>query len=492
VERWSGVHDALFRRVYQGSTSTQVWAEGDAFPGTLNLDQQNIVAASGHAWRFFSNAFGRDSWDGAGAEMRSVNDDPTINCPNANWNGSTTNYCSGVTADDVVAHEWAHAYTERTSDLIYLWQAGALNESYSDIWGETIDLLNGYGTDSPATKRSDDICSSYLSAGAPVDMVVASPAGIAGTYLGGGAAFGPRLDTTGVTGVVVAAVDGTAPTGDACESISNAAQVTGRIAFVDRGNCNFTVKVKNAQIAGALAVIVADNDPAIPAGSGMGGTDATVTIPSLRISKATGDLLRAALASSPLVTLQAEPRENSVRWLMGEDADGFGGAIRDLWNPVCAGDPAKVGDARYYCGTADGGGVHTNSSVTNHGFALLVDGGTFEGHVVPAIGLVKAAHVHWRAQSVYLQPASEFPDHADALEAACDDLLGVPLAGLGTDAMPPGPSGETITQADCAAVAAMTAALDLRADVQAVCNFAPMLAPNPPARCADNGATPVE
>ncbi|MFM7735905.1 MAG: hypothetical protein ACKPBU_07990, partial [Alphaproteobacteria bacterium] len=104
----------------------------------------------------------------------------------------------------------------------------------------------------------------------------------------------------------------------------------------------------------------------------------------------------------------------------------------------------------------------------------------------------KAAHVHWRAQSVYLQPVSEFPDHADALEAACDDLVGVPLAGLGTDAMPPGPSGEAITQADCAAVAAMTAALDLRADVQEVCNFAPMLAPNPPARCADNGATPVE
>ena len=71
-----------------------------------------------------------------------VNNDPRINCPNANWNGRTTNYCNGVTADDVVAHEWGHAYTQYNSGLIYQWQPGALNESYSDIWGETIDLIN--------------------------------------------------------------------------------------------------------------------------------------------------------------------------------------------------------------------------------------------------------------------------------------------------------------------------------------------------------------
>ena len=75
--------------------------------------------------------------------MTTVNNDPRISCPNANWNGVTTNYCNGVTSDDVVSHEWGHAYTEYTSGLIYQWQSGALNESYSDIWGETIDLING-------------------------------------------------------------------------------------------------------------------------------------------------------------------------------------------------------------------------------------------------------------------------------------------------------------------------------------------------------------
>ena len=55
--------------------------------------------------------------------MRSVNNDPSIACPNANWNGVTTNYCNGVTSDDVVAHEWGHAYTEYTHGLIYQWQS---------------------------------------------------------------------------------------------------------------------------------------------------------------------------------------------------------------------------------------------------------------------------------------------------------------------------------------------------------------------------------
>ena len=47
-------------------------------------------------------------------------------------------------ADDIAGHEWGHAYTEFTSDLIYAYESGALNEAYSDVWGETIDLLNNF------------------------------------------------------------------------------------------------------------------------------------------------------------------------------------------------------------------------------------------------------------------------------------------------------------------------------------------------------------
>ena len=57
---------------------------------------------------------------------------------------------------------------------------------------------------------------------------------------------------------------------------------------------------------------------------------------------------------------------------MGEDASAFGGAIRDMWNPTCDGDPGTVSDTEYRCGTGDSGGVHSNSGVPNHAYALLV------------------------------------------------------------------------------------------------------------------------
>ena len=180
VNRISLVHDALHRIVYEQNTSNKVWEEGDPFPGSLNADQQNIVNFSGQAYYHFFNAFGRDSYDAAGANMRTVNNDPTIACPNANWNGATTNYCNGVTSDDVVAHEWGHAYTQYTHDLIYQWQSGALNESYSDIWGETVDLINGVGTDSPGPNRSVNACSAFTT---PVpQLAINSPASIAGNH----------------------------------------------------------------------------------------------------------------------------------------------------------------------------------------------------------------------------------------------------------------------------------------------------------------------
>ena len=75
--------------------------------------------------------------------MITVNNDPRIAAPTPTGTASTTNYCDGVSSDDVVAHEWGHAYTEYTSGLIYQWQPGAMNEAYSDIWGETVDLING-------------------------------------------------------------------------------------------------------------------------------------------------------------------------------------------------------------------------------------------------------------------------------------------------------------------------------------------------------------
>ena len=116
-----------------------------------------------------------------------------------------------------------------------------------------------------------------------------------------------------------------------------------------------------------------------------------------------------------------------------------------MWNPSCYSNPGKVSDTAYYvCSTADSGGVHSNSGVPNHAYALLVDGGTYNGQTVSAIGLTKAAHIYFRAMTVYQHSASNFPDHADSLVQSATDLIGVNLTDLVTGT----PSGQTITSAD--------------------------------------------
>ena len=331
VDQFTGIHP-IDRKLYETSTAPAnlKWKEGDAFPGTLDVWQQSEVVTSDHVYNFFKNAFGQVAYNAANASMITVNNDPGINCPNANWNGSTANYCTGVAADDVVAHEWGHAYTEYTSGLIYQYQAGALNESYSDVWGETIDLLNNYFDDGEVlTVRT----------------------------------------TTACTG--------------------------------------------------------------------------------------------------------------SQRWKMGEKASAFGAPIRDMWNPKCNNNPASTIDTSYYCGTADSGGVHSNSGVTNHLYALLVDGGTFNGYTITGVGFVKAAHLWWRSQKNYLTPTSDFSVFADALEASANDLIGVNLQGLSTTLVPAGPSGQSWAASDIQNLKNAILAVQLRTSPNTQCNYVPLLVAAP-------------
>jgi hypothetical protein len=133
-----------------------------------------------------------------------------------------------------------------------------------------------------------------------------APGSIAGNYDVGTASFGPALTADGVTGSVVLAVDAVSPYNDACTALTNAAAMAGRIAIVDRGVCNFTTKVKACQDAGAIAVIVADNAVGAPP-AGLGGTDATITIPAVRVTQADGVTLKAQIASGLDITLMADP-----------------------------------------------------------------------------------------------------------------------------------------------------------------------------------------
>jgi len=134
-------------------------------PGTLVCNESNPTCSGGdtHAvnahvyasdtYDFYSNYHGRDSVDNAGMTLISTVHYSTAYC-NAFWDGSQMTYGDGcfIVVDDVVAHEITHGVTEYESNLIYAYESGAINESFSDVWGEFVDLVNGRGNDVPGVR----------------------------------------------------------------------------------------------------------------------------------------------------------------------------------------------------------------------------------------------------------------------------------------------------------------------------------------------------
>jgi bacillolysin len=322
--------------------------EGDPplspIPGQ-NTAIDNLYDYTGQTYNFYASAFGRDSYDALGKTMRTVllaNDQ----CPNAYWNGSTTNYCPGFDEDDVVSHEWSHAYTEYTHGLIYSYQSGALNESYSDIFGETVDLING--------------------------------------------------------------VDGS------------------------------------------------------------GGSD---NVNHAQYTDVNGQFVKTG---------------GGARFQIGEDFQGLNqpaaGILRDMYTPSVFGNPDKVSSANYSCGSGDNGGVHNNSGVPNHAYALAVDGGTFNGQTINGIGLTKAAPIWFRAESVYQTPTTNFAAHQQAIETSCSDLIGKDIYVLKTNTTTRTISAEKITPQDCQEVHKALLAVEM-SNPTTQCNFPPLLDPATPDVC---------
>ena len=126
--------------------------EGDGPTGDTDTDEAYDYL--GDTYDYFFDNFSRDSFDGAGSALVATVH-YGLGWQNAGWLGSPINqmvFGDGFTVDDVTAHEVAHGVTEYTANLIYRDQSGALNESYSDIFGEIVDLNNGQGTDTPAVR----------------------------------------------------------------------------------------------------------------------------------------------------------------------------------------------------------------------------------------------------------------------------------------------------------------------------------------------------
>lgn len=187
-----------------------------------------------------------------------------------------------------------------------LGRGGAAGADYVQAEAQDASGLNNANFGTPADGARPRM-QMYLWSGAPL-FTANSPASVAGQYFCVENAFtlaNNKLAVTGPkTGEVVWYNDNGTPSGthNGCNG-STPGSLTGKIAMIFRGVCagGFVEKVKNAQNAGAIAVIMINNIPGAPIA--MGGADATITIPAVMISDVDGALLSAQIGNNLNVTL---------------------------------------------------------------------------------------------------------------------------------------------------------------------------------------------
>ncbi len=153
----------------------------------------------------------------------------------------------------------------------------------------------------------EGILAAEATLGGPTSLIVNSPPSVAGIINGPSSEFGPAFSREGVTGQLVLFDDGDGVLTDACADAVNGAALAGNIAFVDRGGCAFTDKVKRAQDAGAIGVVIGSN---LPGTLRPPGEDSSIVIPSLMIGLNQANDLKAAIDQGAVnVTLALDPTQ---------------------------------------------------------------------------------------------------------------------------------------------------------------------------------------
>ena len=164
-----------------------------------------------------------------------------------------------------------------------------------------------------------------LETGVP-ELMIGSPAEIAGSYNIAPAGFGGDIPTGGLTGDIACQMDDVADATylNGCTPATNPGELAGKIALIDRGGCSFTTKVANAQAAGAAAAIVVNN-----AGNGiftMGGEDPAITIPSVMVGRRDGNQIRQEACGEAAAFFGGDRFQVSTKWRTA-DEEGGGNAV---------------------------------------------------------------------------------------------------------------------------------------------------------------------
>jgi PA domain len=322
-------------------------------------------------YRDFAGAPFASTWYNESLEGKITGVDPNVVQPeiNANFNvnlgnpgcltgtpfylGLDNNHGSAIDLVTVLTHEFGHGLGFQTFTNA---STGATNGGFFSAYDHFLmDLTSGkswlqmtnaervasalkthkLAWDGPQV--SADV-PGVLTLGIPV-LVVTAPAVIAASYDVGTADFGPSLTAGGISGSLLFANDaGGVSFSDGCESFS-AGFFDNKIAVIDRGTCSFKTKTLNAQNANALAVVIVNNAAGSPApGLGDDATvTATITIPTISVTQADGNLIKAQLGTGVIGTAKLD---TTVR----AGADAFGKALLFSPNPFQSGSSVSHWD----------------------------------------------------------------------------------------------------------------------------------------------------
>ncbi len=226
---------------------------------------------------------------------------------------------------------------------------------------------------------------------------VNSPASVKKDYPAVEAMFTPRLRDEGpLTLRLILADDGTVgtfdglagSTFDGCETLRNEAEIKDQVAFIQRGGCDFEVKIRNAQVAGAQAVLVFNNqgEPIV-----MTGTRNSVRIPALMIGQADGQLLLERLVDEDPVEVTLDSRVFLTVRDQGNQMQGFSSRGPSAWLPdVLKPDVTAPGVDILAGHTPD-----VANNVRGERFQYLSGTSMAVPHVAGVAALLKEAHPDW-------------------------------------------------------------------------------------------------